>query len=84
MASTLRRVPRARLRSIVALMSTLDGKGTVAVFVSSLSWDEIINGRQEAPAKSHGWLYAAGGAAALLLVILLYAKRRKKDEDDED
>jgi LPXTG-motif cell wall-anchored protein len=66
------------------LTATLDGKGTVAVFDSSLSWDEIINGRQEAPAKSHGWLYAAGGAAALLLVILLFAKRRKKDEDDED
>ncbi len=66
------------------LTATLDGRGTVAVFDSSLSWDEIINGRQEAPAKSHGWLYAAGGAAALLFVILLFAKRRKKDEDDED
>ena len=68
----------------MALMATLDGKGTVAVFDSSISWDEIINGSQEAPTKSHGWLYAAGGATALLLVILLFAKRRKKDEDDED
>ena len=66
------------------LTATLDGKGTVAVFDSSISWDEIINGSQEAPTKSHGWLYAAGGATALLLVILLFAKRRKKDEDDED
>ena len=67
-------------KGILTVMS--DKSGPLLVFDSSLTWDEIMNGKQpEAPAKSKAWLYAAGGAG-LLLIGLILLKRRKKEEDD--
>ena len=61
-----------------------DKTGPMAAFGSSLSWEEIFNGKQDVePAKkSRIWLYVAGGAAVLLIGALILGKR-KKDEDED-
>ena len=61
-----------------------DKTGPMAAFGSSLSWEEIFNGKQDVePAKkSRTWLYIAGGAGLLLIGALILGKR-KKDEDED-
>ena len=66
------------------LTAFTDKSGPLAAFGSSLSWEEIFNGKQDVePAnKSRIWLYVAGGAAVLLIGALILGKR-KKDEDED-
>ncbi|MBO4361002.1 MAG: hypothetical protein J5822_09010, partial [Eubacteriaceae bacterium] len=58
--------------------------GRYAIAESSLTWEEIVAGRNDLNAQPNWlWLILSGAALIGLIILILFLKRRKDDDDEK-